>query len=709
MDDFNDLHINIDALDFSEGEQAFGASMETLRNVALQIPAPMLPSAWIEANIELTRGQSSRVGMVKLDGFQREIVDSAVDPTVDQISVLKSQQVGYSKLLSWLTAYFLAWEGTSVIIAEPDEDDAQGFYKDNIDPLFKSVAALKAVIRDVSRGDQLDTWDERRLSNGGRLLMRGAASDDAFRRVSSRINCADEVDADNWRSGGSGSQGDKFELLRGRGTDFWDSKLIVGGTPLETQTSLAWREYQASDQRKYFVPCPHCGLSQVLEFGGKDVPYGLKFEHEKGVITHVWYQCKGESGCKITEDHKAAMVAAGEWIPTATPRRPGHRGYHIWAAYSAAPKASWTHICQAWMDAQEDKSTKLQPFFNVWLGQPFDALEVKKIEADGLFARREPYPTEVPDQVVVLTCGVDVQTGSQNQDVGSRARLECSVWGWGAGEESWLIGHWILDEHDVMSPDCQRQLDELLQRPFKKADGTELIIQATAIDMGGHYTPEVKDFCRARVKRNVWTIKGDNKRIGTRSGSIWPRKASRKDGNSWYQIDTGLAKDVIGRRLLIENPGPNYVHFPMSADAAYFEGFAAEERIKVKNGYHWKPKNKKANSGEAWDGFVYALAALSGLKMISKSYQNLSLASDRLMLPKEPIHYDGPDRSAQSGVSDLTVRSEIVTRHDPKPVESRAVAVEQKVAPAVQMAAPSKPVAQPRMLHKSRSSIMMRR
>ena len=60
------------------------------------------------------------------------------------------------------------------------------------------------------------------------------------------------------------------------------------------------------------------------------------------------------------------------------------------------------------------------------------------------------------------------------------------------------------------SPDIfpLEELDEFLRRKFRRKDGLELPILATAIDSGGHYTQAVYNFCRGKFRRRVFAIKG---------------------------------------------------------------------------------------------------------------------------------------------------------------------------------------------------------
>ncbi|MDP1045497.1 phage terminase large subunit family protein, partial [Klebsiella pneumoniae] len=74
----------------------------------------------------------------------------------------------------------------------------------------------------------------------------------------------DEVDG--YPVMGAGKEGDQIKLGIKRTESFWNRKIIMGSTPTVKGESRIEKSYANSDQRKYFVPCPHCGEYQVLEW-----------------------------------------------------------------------------------------------------------------------------------------------------------------------------------------------------------------------------------------------------------------------------------------------------------------------------------------------------------------------------------------------------------------------------------------------------------
>ena len=92
----------------------------------------------------------------------------------------------------------------------------------------------------------------------------------------------------------------------------------------------------------------------------------------------------------------------------------------------------WREIVEKFLTANEEKKKGNIELLKVWtnteMGETWEE-EGEQIETDDLFERRERYNCEVPEEVLVLTAGVDVQDD----------RFEVEVVGWGVDKESWGI------------------------------------------------------------------------------------------------------------------------------------------------------------------------------------------------------------------------------------------------------------------------------
>ena len=245
-------------------------------------------------------------------------------------------------------------------------------------------------------------------------------------------------------------------------------------------------------------------------------------------------------------------------------------------------------------------------FYNTQLGLPYRKNSGREIQIEALAARCELWAAEVPDGVALITVGIDTQD----------YRLEMEVIGWGVNEESWSIDYHVI-EGEFDQPDVQALLDAYLKRIWYRADGYAFPVMAACFDSGGHHTQAVYGFCKARIGRRIWAVKGESARNGKRS-PVWPTKVPSRRSKATYRpvmLGVNAAKDTITTRLMKDKPGPGYMHFPVSRDINYFAQLTAERSIvKVTGGVKyrvWEPRPGRANEG--LDCRVYGYAALCGL------------------------------------------------------------------------------------------------
>src|SRR5512147_2594959 len=80
----------------------------------------------------------------------------------------------------------------------------------------------------------------------------------------------------------------------------------------------------------------------------------------------AFFECRG-SGCVIEHAEKRGMVERGRWV-AARPFR-GHASFHVWAAYSYAPNATWGRIAREFVQATHEGADSLRTFINTVLGE----------------------------------------------------------------------------------------------------------------------------------------------------------------------------------------------------------------------------------------------------------------------------------------------------------------------------------------------------
>jgi phage terminase large subunit GpA-like protein len=294
-----------------------------------------------------------------------------------------------------------------------------------------------------------------------------------------------------------------------------------------------------------------------------------------------------------------------------------HAGFQASKLYS--PVTTIVELAEKWIACKDDPESK-QVFYNTQLALTYQLQAMRKVESHSLMSRREKFDAQVPDRALVMTAGIDVQSGG---DV-SEGRLEIEVVAWGEGFESWSVEYHVI-HGDMATPTIWAELDKYLQKKFKDSQGRERGIEAVCIDTGGHSTEAVYRYCAPRHKSNIWGIKGKSDREGQWS-PVWPAPAKydpkkTRPGYRPIMIGVNAAKEAIRELLLVDTPGPGYQHFPEDRPNNYFEQLTSEKLLlELKGGRtvkFWKAIKGVAN--EALDVRVYAYAALRGL-MVNRKF-----------------------------------------------------------------------------------------
>ena len=591
----------------SQSLHEFLSALNTCRK-DLKPPPKLTLSEWSNEYAVLSKETSSQTGRFRSYKYQDGIMDAITDPENEYITVMKSARVGYTRIVDNAVGYYIHQDPSPMMVVQPRVEDAEDYSKSEITPMLRDTPALAELTPSEKAKSSGQTILRKQFLNGSRLILVGANSPGGFRRTTQRVVFFDEVDA--YPVGGAGSEGDQIALGIKRTETFWNRKIVMGSTPTIKGISRIEKAYNESDQRKYFVPCPHCGEYQVLEWGGKEAPYGIKWhkdEEGNGLPETAYYACK-HNGCVIEHRELPSMVKKGEW--RATEPFKGHAGFHIWAGYSLFPNAAWSKLVEEWLKVKDDPLRR-QTFINTTLGLPYEDAGDIALSEQRLLSKCEVWDAEVPDGVAILTAGIDTQDD----------RFEIEVVGWGANEESWSIAYDVI-EGDLETPEPWQRLDAYLKQVWRRADGRGFTIKAACMDSGGHHTQEVYKFAKERISRRIWAIKGESAQMGKRS-PIWPTKRLTSRSKATYRpviIGVNSAKDAIRHRLNMSAPekgqtAAGYMHFSVDRDLHYFSQLLAERLVTKESGGQkyrvWELRPGRAN--EALDCRVYAHAAIQGM------------------------------------------------------------------------------------------------
>jgi phage terminase large subunit GpA-like protein len=524
--------------------------------------------------------------------YQREPLDAMSDPKVETSVLMWGSQIGKTQIGLIVTGYFVEHDPRPILIVQPTEDMAAAVMTDRIEPTIRDTPILAALFRQ-RKGDKFH-----KPFPGGQISMGWANSPAQLASRPIGFAWNDEISRGNKNAEGDAVQQVKKRLATFKGR----RKHLLTSSPALRKTCDTTRAFESSDQRHYYVPCPQCGVMQVLRFE--------RLKWEAGKPDTVRYIC--ESGECIIYDHdKYAMIRAGQWIA----HNPGGgdgktAGFHLSGLYSTIG-FDWPEIVAEFERAQGIPD-KLQVFYNTVLAEPWDE-QAEKADLNELQRHAEMYPAEAPAWAIIFTCGADVQPD----------RIEATKWGWGENSVSGVIEHRIFwGETSNARGGAWLEFDAWRRQHMLHESGLPLPVACTFVDSGdGNRTEQVYEYCRSREREKVYACKGSSQ-----AGAPVVGEAHRvgRMKTLLVMVGTSTAKDTIFARLKIaERDRPGYIHFPKQAHAGcgkeYFDHLTAEALVtrETKGGKVARWEKQRARN-ESLDCAVYAYAAFLFMRVGNK-------------------------------------------------------------------------------------------
>lgn len=467
--------------------------------------------------------------------------------------------------------------------------------------MIRDTVVLKNKIGDIKAKNSGNTLLHKTFP-GGQITLAGANSPSSLASRPIRILLCDEVDRYPFSAG---TEGDPLNLAAKRTTTFWNKKKIYVSTPTIKGASRIETEYEESTMEQWCLPCPYCGKHQPLTWGQ------IRFEDATMECLY----------CRERSTEAEWKSGKGEW--RARRKHRNKRGFHL--NELSSPWKPWREIIEDFREAKKSTDT-FKVWINTSLGESWEE-QGEKADEETLMKRRQRYNTQLPDDVLILTAGVDTQDD----------RLEVEVVGWGVGKESWGIEYKVF-YGDPSQSIVWNQLDSYLSKTWTYSNGEGLVISCTCIDSGGHYTSEVYKFCKTREHRRIFAVKGKGG-----DGIPFVGRASRtnREKVALFILGVDQGKETLLSRLKLDFEGEGYCHFPMEGDRgydeAYFKGLTSEKRV-IKY-YKGKPKvewlKKSGTRNEPLDLRNYATAALEILNPNLEMLKNTQKKSN-IYIQKQP-------------------------------------------------------------------------
>lgn len=388
------------------------------------------------------------------------MMDAVSDPRVERVVLMTSARVGKTQLINNVVGYHIHQDPTGILVVLPTTSAAEEWSKEELAPMLRDSPALRRKVSAARSRDSSNTVLHKQFP-GGKLFVVGANAPAGLSAKTTRLVLCDEVDR---YPASAGTEGDPVSLAIRRSSGFWNRKIVLSSTPGIEGASRIATAYAESDQRRFWVPCPHCGEPQVLRWEMVRWPDGRPDQAE--------YHCAG-CGVPWTDAQRWRQIELAEQLGggwRAETQFHGTAGFHISELYS-----TWRRIAQTAEDfavARHD-AERMKVWVNTSLGETYRERGEAPDHVKLLAAAEDMPRGVVPDESVVLTLGADVQGD----------RIEWDVWAWAPGLLPALVDSGVIEGRPT-EPATWAAMTALAARRWPDSRGTMRALDAAGVDTG---------------------------------------------------------------------------------------------------------------------------------------------------------------------------------------------------------------------------------
>ena len=546
-----------------------------------------------------------------------------LDSPAQQIILMKGVQLGFTEgiLMNGIGWVIAESPGSTMLVSDTDKS-VKKINNQRLELMIRDSHDVGSKISKFSRATERNTAIHKDFE-GGFLTLAGARTPSDLSSTSVRYLFMDEVDRYLDNTGGEGSP---VELAIGRTVTYSRKKIVMGSTPVDEYTSIIFKYFKQGDQRKFYMPCPHCKALVWFDFN--------LFEWSDD-LSEIYMKCP-HCHEKIREKHKTEMMESGVWKPTEPDNiNPLIKSYQISSLYSPVGFFSWKQFVQEKLKCVENPYYK-KTFYNLYLGEP-STLSMEEYPIPEVLYRitrtysRSSKPESLSGPPLIV-CGVDIQD----------TRIEALVVIF-YKRRAWIYDHYVFQgntKNSILEPPWY-DLKELF---YSEILGKR--IHLMNIDCGyltyqtQAFLREIKNYSRLKLIKGTFSDE-DWKMSIEKTPQNRDRGMARRT-NRFHWINTHTLKREIYQRLLLLDPeNDGYIDFPMKLEREFYEQLCAErmelaspDKILDRTRPHrfkWVASNHTRN--EILDMLVYALGGWYHLG--SESYLHSDLSWEKWIKTKD--------------------------------------------------------------------------
>lgn len=525
----------------------------------LRPPEKLTVSEWADKYRILSELDSASPGKWRTSKtpYLKKVMDCFNDTSVHDITFCAGSQLGKTAAEQNMIGYAIMQDPGPMMIVYPTEKLAKFTSEKRLQPMFTLTPCLNERF-------SLRTSKDLELNfDGMYIALVGANSPSDLSSRPVRYIFFDEIDKfPAW----SGSEASPLELAEERTKTFYNAKKVKVSTPT-LESGYIWQGWKNADvQYRYFVPCPHCGEMQQLEFHQIKWPPESDINQARDV---AYYECKF---CheKIDNRQKTQMLRDGEWKAEKKRSGKAHKvAFHLSSLYS--PWLSFGDVAAKFI-ASRDTPSLLMNFINSWLAEPW-VDKSSRMQSDVVMEKQLPYDRgRVPEDVQLLTCGIDVQLD----------HFWYSVRGWGPHLTSWLVDYGRIE--------TWTDVEKVINRDYPDVNGVVRNVNLACID-SGYNTDEVYAFCAQHMDVAVPT-KGSSTPLKSRY-NVTVLDKGKGFGLRLYTMDPNQLKSFIASRMCIDPGSQGSWNVYKDIDREYCDQICSEQLVEKKD------KNGRITS--AWE------------------------------------------------------------------------------------------------------------
>lgn len=396
--------------------------IEDLRGSLSNLFAPVRKESvveWVEENVELPTGAITGRLQTKYIPYGREILERYGDKTTRHLVLVFPTQSAKTTILIAGMLYRICRDPDDALWVMGNSDQARDFSKERFQPNVMLCKPAMELVPRTSKGViNKHLWgftSQHFLSMVLNFVGAGSTTN-----LSSRPRGLLQMDEVDKYYEEIRFDAGTIQLAEERQKTFHFPLSVKASSPT-LATRMIWVEYQKTDMRQYWVPCPRCERDILFKLQVKTEKFGdcgLRWWHQHEseaktdgfwdmekvrALAHYKCQCCGKM---VHDFERPAMLEQGVWKPSNQRAEKGRHGYHLNSIYSIlSQQTSLANIAIQFLLAKGLRS-ELQNFINGWMAECWDESRIfdqKEVELETF------QPVDIPKDNAFSIMAVDVQ------------------------------------------------------------------------------------------------------------------------------------------------------------------------------------------------------------------------------------------------------------------------------------------------------------